>query len=263
MRIAHISDTHMMITSDDELLGRARAENLSAAVARINALTPAVDAVIHTGDVAQNRKAGEYALAREILSDLAQPVYVVAGNRDCRASLRRTFAPDGYMTGEGDAAILYAIDDLPVRLIGFDSQSDDQRKGDLDPTRLRWLDATLAQAPDAPSAILMHHPPIPINTSEFPWQWQRDDVGSELAAVLTRHPQAVQIFCGHSHRAYHDNFGDVLVSTTPSIAVDLRLGDFAPEAEDQPVFHLHTFEPGSGFTSASSIAAFQTAKAAE
>ena len=263
MRIAHISDTHMMIPSADEPLGQARAENLSAAVAAINALTPAVDVVIHTGDVAQNRKAEEYALAREILSDLTPPVYVVPGNRDCRTSLRRTFASDGYMTGEGDAAILYAIDDLPVRLIGFDSQSGDQRKGDLDSARLQWLDDTLAQAPDMPSAILMHHPPISINTSKFPWQWTRDEVGPELAAVLARHPQTMRIFCGHSHRDYCDHFGDVLVSTTPSIAVDLRLGDFAQEDEDQPVFHLHTFETCIGFTSVSRISASRTANAAE
>ena len=32
------------------------------------------------------------------------------------------------------------------------------------------------------------------------------------------------------------------VSTQPSIAVDLRLGEFSPELEERPVFQVHSLE---------------------
>ncbi|MBT6094726.1 MAG: phosphodiesterase [Rhodospirillaceae bacterium] len=257
MLIAHLSDTHLMTpdTADDnQPAAQARVENLSAAVARVNALSPAVDAVIFTGDMAQHRAPEEYALAREILSALTAPLYVIPGNRDCRATLRRNFAADGYMSGEGDAPILYAIDDYPVRLIGFDSQSGFERKGDVDAAKMQWLDATLAQAPNTPSAVLMHHPPIPVYTSDYPWQWQREEAGNELASLFAAHPQVTRIFSGHSHRAYQDKLGDILVSTVPSIAVDLRLGDFEPQAETHPIFQVHRFDSDNGFTSETIIA---------
>ncbi len=245
MRIAHLSDTHLMnpdAPDVEEPVAQVRLENLRAAVARVNALGPGLDAVIFTGDMAQHRAPEEYALARDLLSALIAPLYVIPGNRDCRATLRQTFTPDGYITGDGDAPILYAIDDFPVRLIGFDTQMGFERKGDIDAARLQWLDATLANAPDTPTAVLMHHPPIAVNTSNFPWQWQRDEAGPELAAVFAAHPQVKRIFAGHSHRAYSGRIGDVPVSTVPSIAVDLRLGDFPPRAEPHPIFDVHSFD---------------------
>ena len=247
MIIAQLSDTHLTSQEAEGSTAKARAENLSATVTRINAIE-GVDAVIHTGDMVHNRMPGEYALAHEILSMLSAPLYVVPGNRDCRESLRRTFGSDGYMTDVGDAPILYSVNKHSVRLIGFDTQAghygetSPQRKGDLDAARLDWLDTTLTQAPNERTMVFMHHPPIPIETSQHPWQWLRQEVGNELGRIIGRHPQVIRIFCGHSHRDYMGQIAGTCVSTQPSIAVDLRLGEFSPELEERPVFQVHSFE---------------------
>jgi Icc protein len=252
MILAQITDSHLLLPTDEHPAAGDRLDNLRAAVNRINTIEGGVDAVIHTGDMAHNHLPEEYALALEILSELTAPLYVVPGNRDSRRNLRHAFG-GGYMDGNGDAPILYAIDIHAVRLVAFDSQSGrkqdtgdqgHQRKGDLDKQRLDWLDSTLAAAPDTPTAIFMHHPPVPIETSTYPWQWLRDEAGDELASVVSRHPQVLRLFCGHSHRAYMSDLAGVRVSTQPSIAVDLRLGEFAPEMQDRPVFQVHQFADG-------------------
>lgn len=249
MNLVQISDTHLFEPGADER-AEARIANLRAAVDAVNALETPADAVIHTGDVVQTRAPGEYALAREILSGLDAPLYIVPGNRDCRASLRRTFGDGGYMAGDGDEPILYAIDTHPLRLVGFDTQSgvghdgnpNDIRKGDLDTHRLDWLDATLAARPDSPTALFMHHPPIDITTSDYPWQYVRREVETELTEVLARHAQVLRIFSGHSHREFSAPLGGIEVRTMPSIAVDLRLGDFTAQQDGQPLISLHRFE---------------------
>lgn len=262
MILAQVTDSHLLLATDEHPAAGDRLDNLRAAVNRINAIEGGVDAVIHTGDMAHNHLPEEYALAREILSELTAPLYVVPGNRDSRRNLRQVFGSDGYMEGTDDAPILYAVDEHAVRLIGFDSQSGrrqdtgdqgHQRKGDLDKARLDWLDTTLAAAPEKPTAILMHHPPVPIETSNYPWQWLRDEAGDELASVVSRHPQVLRFFCGHSHRAYMSELAGVEVSTQPSVAIDLRLGEFASEMLDRPVFQVHRFENG-GFASEALIA---------
>lgn len=244
MIIAQLTDTHLYETGSDEPMARARAENLRAAVAAINALDEAPDAVIHTGDVTQTGAPGGYALAREIMADLPAPLYVVPGNRDSRANLRGAFAADGYLGGhgDGDAPVLFAIDHHAVRLVGFDTLSADTRRGDVDPGRLDWLARTLAERPAAPTAIFMHHPPVDIETSTYPWQFLRREAGAELAAVIGRHAQVLRVFCGHSHRPYLAPFAGAEASTVPSIAVDLRM-EPEPDANGaRPLVTIHRLD---------------------
>ena len=265
MNLVQLSDSHLFEPGAHEN-AEARIENLRAAVAAANDLAePVVDAVIHTGDMVHTRAPGEYALAREILERLTAPLYVIPGNRDCRESLRRHFGADGYMTGNGDEPIVYAVDDYPVRLIGFDTQSGvghegvqaDIRKGDVDAERLDWLDRTLAERPNAPTVLFMHHPPIDITTSQYPWQYVRREAETEIAAVLSRHKQILRIFCGHSHREFSSPICGIPVRTMPSVAVDLRLGEFTAEQEDRPLITLHRFGNAGGVESEAVAAAMR------
>jgi len=84
MIIAQISDTHILAPGEDEPVGAGRAENLRRCIADINRLEPGADAVLHTGDMTQMGRDGEFAFAREILSGLRAPMFVTPGNRDGR-----------------------------------------------------------------------------------------------------------------------------------------------------------------------------------
>ncbi|MDH7480280.1 MAG: hypothetical protein QHH02_09735, partial [Syntrophomonadaceae bacterium] len=73
-------------------------------------------------------------------------------------------------------------------------------------TRLRWLDETLAQAPDTPTLMAMHHPPFQTGIAHMDAMGLREG-GEALAEVLGRHPQVRRIVCGHLHRSIVGTFG--------------------------------------------------------
>ena len=54
----------------------------------------------------------------------------------------------------------YTIDDFPVRIVCCDSVRADEVTGGLCAQGMDWLDRTLAEAPDKPTIVAMHHPPF-------------------------------------------------------------------------------------------------------
>ena len=54
----------------------------------------------------------------------------------------------------------YTIDDFPVRIVCCDSVRVDEVTGGLCAERQDWLNRTLAEAPDKPTIVAMHHPPF-------------------------------------------------------------------------------------------------------
>ena len=113
MIIAQISDTHIALDTPD---ADQRIRDFARTIADINALDPAPDVIVHTGDIVHNGRQDEYAQAVAMLAKARAPVYVLAGNKDNRANLRAAFSACGYLAPDSDF-IDYAIDDYPVRLI--------------------------------------------------------------------------------------------------------------------------------------------------
>ena len=249
MIIAQITDTHLGDADEADPAFRARAENLRQCIADINGLDPLPDAVIHTGDMTQHGQAAEFAHARELLAALKVPLYVTPGNRDGREGMVRAFAGDGHMMPDGDF-VHYAVEEHPVRLVTVDSlAADGSHMGDLCHARLALLDATLAEAPAQPTALFMHHPPFDVPTAPHPFAYQRRRAVADLAAVVSRHPQVVRIFTGHMHRPWTAMVGGVAASTVPSVAADLRKGNYAPTMAGRPIYQVHRFDGDWGFAS--------------
>ena len=249
MIIAQITDTHLLAANAGDSMSKPRSENLRACIADINKLCPKPNAVIHTGDMTQNGKASEFALARSIFSTLEAPLYVVPGNRDGREEMIRSFATEGYLVPE-NKFVHYAVETHPVRLVALDSLSDDgSAKGDFCEDRLMALDQTLAKAPTRLTALFMHHPPFDVAPAPDPFAYQSRMAVAGLIAVLLRHPQVVRIFTGHMHRPWTAMVGGVTASTVPSVAVDRRYGPYNAKMVGQPVYQVHSFEKDSGFIS--------------
>src|SRR4051794_9050743 len=151
----------LIVQLSDPHIGAAWADSdpvagLAAAVAAVRALNPQPDAVLVTGDLADAGADGEYERVRELLAPLNAPTYVLPGNHDDRATLRRRFA----LPGSGAEPVCYAVDLGPVRLVVLDSTIPGEDPGALDDARLAWLESTLAAAPEQPALIAMHHPPL-------------------------------------------------------------------------------------------------------
>src|ERR1700744_1450071 len=86
---------------------------LAHAVTWIRAHGPQADAVLVTGDLADHATDEEYAAVRALLEPLAAPLYVLPGNHDDRAALRRNCE----LPGDAAAPINDTFDLGPLRLV--------------------------------------------------------------------------------------------------------------------------------------------------
>jgi Icc protein len=244
MIIAQISDSH--IDPESEMLEN-RLSNLRREVDDINSLDSQPDIVIHTGDVAHNGTQEKYDLALEILGDLKAPLHVCPGNRDDRALIVKNFRT-GRNLAPGSKYLQYSIDDYPLRLISLDTLHGSVNMGDYCLERAEALASALAEEPEKPTALFMHHPPFEVVESKYRFQFDDWNTVDYLAGAVRGQAQVKRIFCGHAHRNAMGDFEGIPVGSVPSIAVDLRLGDFPAEAVDTPVYFLHNYD-GNAFDS--------------
>jgi hypothetical protein len=115
----------------------------------------------------------------------------------------------------------YTVEDWPVRLVALDTLIPGASGGRLCAERLAWLDTRLAEAPDRPTVVLMHHPPFVTGMRKM------DEMGLDgidaLAAVIRRHPQVERLVCGHLHRSIVRRFAGTVACTSPATAHQLAL----------------------------------------
>jgi 3',5'-cyclic-AMP phosphodiesterase len=216
---------------------------LSAAVESVGALRPHPDAVLVTGDLAENAADAEYEQVLELLAPLEAPIFVLPGNHDDRAALRRHFGVPG---ADGEP-VQYSADLGPLRLVVIDTTVPGEDPGALDDERLAWLEAELAAAPDAPTVLAMHHPPLvtgipPLDAIGLPAEDRQ-----ALELVVGRHPQVRRIVAGHMHRPITSELGGRIVLAVPSTYMQAPLDLLTNELQTVPDpagFALHVLRDG-------------------
>jgi Icc protein len=237
--LVQLSDPHIGAT----WAGGDPVARLRAAVESVRRLPDVLDALLMSGDLADNAADGEYKLVRELLAQLGVPVYVVPGNHDHRDTLRRHFD----LPGAAGTPVQYAVDVGPLRLVVLDSTRPGEVRGELDADRLSWLETELARAPDRLTLLALHHPPV--STGIAAW----DEIGlptadrRALGDVLERHPQVRRIVAGHVHRTMTAELAGRAVLTVPSTYIQTRLSFNSREIEtatEPPGFAVHALLDG-------------------
>lgn len=228
MHFVHISDSHLTEDAPD------RANDLQRTIDMINQYYPNTDAVVHTGDVAHNGSIEEYQTAQHIFSELNSPYFLMVGNKDNRTNLRQVFSEHRYLNSHTQF-IQYAIDTYGTRLLMLDTLSDQSNKGELCSARLAHLQNMLDMDPTSPTIVFMHHSPFEVNAIPDPHQFENWSEVGELGSLLIKHPQVVQICCGHIHRNIHGQLGQLPVHAISCIATDLRKGELSPMEKRQPL----------------------------
>jgi 3',5'-cyclic-AMP phosphodiesterase len=199
--------------------------------------------VLVSGDLSENAADAEYEQVLELLAPLQAPIFVLPGNHDDRAALRRHFA----VPGAGHEPVQYTVDLGPLRLVVIDTTKPGEDDGALDDERLSWLDAELAAAPDVPTVLAMHHPPLVTGIPAL------DEIGlptedrRALEAVLVRHPQVRRIVAGHVHRPVTSELAGRAVLAVPSTYMQARLDLVMNELQTVPDpagFALHVLRDG-------------------
>lgn len=239
MLIAQITDLHIG-RDGASALNDAR---LNQVVAKVAAAAP--DLVIATGDLSEGGSAQAYQRVRARLSPLTMPVLPLIGNHDHRDALLQAFDltpdPNGFAQGVHDQGDL--------RIIGLDTVEAGAEGGAFCDLRAGWLNDRLDEAPDRPTLIAMHHPPI---RTGIGWMDDRTDGPwtDRLGQILDGRRQVVGLIAGHLHRTMTTRFrGHSLVvapSSAPQVVLDLTSGSprsFRPRIiQEDPGYALHLWD---------------------
>jgi len=243
MIIAQISDTHIALDTPD---AGQRIRDFEVTIADINALDPAPDVIVHTGDIVHNGRQDEYAEAMRILARARAPVYVIPGNKDDRANLRAAFAPRGYLSPGADF-VQYSIEDYPVRLIAVDTLNTGSNKGDFCLERARHLTGMIGADTSKPIVVFAHHPPFEVKVGPDPINFETPETMMRLRRTLQHSDRVVAVFSGHVHRSTAGDVAGIPATVMPCIATTLRRGEYPAHLKTSPVYHIHRFEPAWGF----------------
>jgi len=248
--LAHISDTHLL--AGGALLHEIDTEqNLRRALDRLISTGISVDAIVHTGDIADLGESDAYRLARTIIEPAAErlgaPVIWVAGNHDIRGPLRREL----YGGGDSDEPLDSVTQVNGLRIIALDTSVPGRGHGDIDPRQLEWLREQLATPALHGTVLALHHPPVPTVVHELSMLQLRNPadlsdalVGTDVRAVLA----------GHFHYATSGAIGGAPVSvvTATSYSIRVETPDKGLTGVDgaQGIALLHL---GAGYTSHTSL----------
>ena len=238
--LVQLTDSHIgaVWSEGDPIAG------LRAAIAAVGRLDVAPDAILVSGDLTENGAVAEYELVQESLQGLGVPIHVLPGNHDDRAELRRCFG----LAGAADAPIQHSADVGALRLLLMDSTLPGEDRGELDSPRIEWLDGELAAAPERPTLLAMHHPPIVTGSPAWDAIGLPDQARSALAEVVARHPQVLGIVAGHHHQMIVADLGSRPVLAIPSTYGQAKVGFGASKivfSEPVSAFAVHVLADGA------------------
>lgn len=216
MLIAQITDLHIGFAGDrpDE----PNLLRLDRIVATLRDLRPQPDLLIASGDLTEHGDEASYRRLQSALAPLGFPVHCALGNHDRRDAFRAVFA----LTPVADGFVQYAIDDAPVRCIVLDTLDETIHGGSFCPMRARWLADRLAEHPDRPTLIVLHHPPVAVGIASMypdpaePWI-------ARLAEALRGHTNVIGLLAGHLHRPIALTWQGRPLTVCPSTAPELAL----------------------------------------
>ena len=224
--LAQLSDPHIRLGDD------APDRALAAAVAAVAALEPAPDAVLVSGDLADNGDPREYARVRELLAPLPMPYHVLPGNHDNVPALEAEFGPAEYAVDAGD-----------LRLVAVDSTI----PGGPGDGRIP-LERIAARLTDGkPTIVAMHHAPVVTGVAAMDALGVPREDREGLAQLLRNHPEVKRIVTGHLHRMMVGAVGAVPVFTCPGVHLQLELdftGGEIDTNDDPPGYAVHLLLDG-------------------
>ena len=200
---------------------------LAKAIAAVNALDPAPDFVIFTGDLTHTTDDG--ALRRKRMDEFKE----LAAGLNC-SQVR-------YLPGEHDASLdagaayherfgesRYTFAHKGIHFIALDNVS--QEGSTLGEAQLKWLAAELERIPKRSPLVVFAHRPL---FDLYPdWDWHTTD-GQKALDLLKDYPFAT-VFYGHIHQEHHHRTGSIQHHAATSLIFPLPAPGASPKRAPLP-----------------------------
>lgn len=212
LAFVQISDSHIGFDkpANPDVTGTLR-----QAIAKINALPTPPAFILHTGDISQLSKPGQFDTAGEILKEArTEKVFYVPGEHDVLdddgAGYRERFA-QGTM-GDG----WYSFDSAGAHFVGLVNVMNLKAGGlgNLGAGQLAWLEKDVKHLKSSTPIIVFAHIPL---WSVYPdWGWGTSD--AEQALSHLKRFGSVTVLNGHIHQTMKKVEGNVTFHTAMSTA---------------------------------------------
>jgi len=217
-RLLQVTDPHLFGDESQTIYGVTTAVSFRKVLAEAFAPgTPRPDAILVTGDIADDHTAAAYANFRRALQPYGLPVYCLPGNHDEPGLMTGLVNSDGFQYGGTAEFGAWSA-------VFIDTHVHGRPEGRVIPAELARLEAALASFGERPALVCLHHPPLPVGSA-----WL-DGVGlrnaSEFLAVIERHPAVRVVLGGHVHQSFERVHRGVLMLATPSTCAQ-----FTPHTE--------------------------------
>jgi len=208
VRLLQVTDPHLFGDESQTIYGVTTAVSFRKVLAEAFAPgTPRPDAILVTGDIADDHTAAAYANFRRALQPYGLPVFCLPGNHDEPGLMTGLVNGDGFQYGGTTEFGAWSA-------VFIDTHVHGRPEGRVVPAELARLEAALASFNERPVLVCLHHPPLPVGSA-----WL-DGVGlrnaSEFLAVIERHPAVRVVLGGHVHQSFEQLRNGVLMLTTPS-----------------------------------------------
>jgi len=192
VHVLHLSDIHLTARPGARVYDQDADANLGRVVAAARRRRERYDAVVVTGDVAEDASPAAYERALAAVRPLADVFRWVPGNHDDRAAMA---ALDEEALGPAMVG--------RWRLVTFDSQWPGHVPGRATAAALESLSAALAAGGGGPCAVALHHPPhAPCDHPGC------RTIGVEpLRDALAASPDLRAVLSGHLHRSFVQSDG--------------------------------------------------------
>jgi Icc protein len=233
--LIQLSDLH--IAGAGDLYGNIDSLDNVAAIFEVLEDEGRIDALILTGDLADDAEPAAYARLRSIVEPfvdkLGVPVMYLPGNHDRRGPFRSSLL-DLEASDDNSDQVLWCGG---VRIIGLDSTALDGHYGELDEAQLVWLANELERPAPLGTIVALHHPPIPGPIAAVNLMGLQEP--ERLAAVIADR-DVKMVLAGHTHHATGGVLGGVpvWVATATAFQIDVPASDLG---------FLRGI-PGSGYT---------------
>lgn len=200
MRLAHISDLHLLPAGrEHDLDGPGSHDIASAIVEDLVAISAGLDLVVVSGDLTDKADASSFEAFERLFSRVGLPVVVVPGNHDGPTGMRDYLGKSPLLAGWDISNRVLEI--AGTKILGLDTCVDDLTQGAVTSEAIALVADEIARDRDSQLIVVMHHPPLLIGLETFDG-FCRIERGAELLDVMTSAGRDVVVLSGHVHRPF-------------------------------------------------------------
>jgi 3',5'-cyclic AMP phosphodiesterase CpdA len=188
---------------------------LQEAVAKINALPVPPAFVLHTGDLSQLSKAGEFDTLDQVLKGMkTSQIFYVPGEHDVLNDNGKQYLERFGKGSQGDG--WYSFDHRGVHFVGLVNVLNLKAGGlgTLGQTQLEWLEKDLQHLKSSVPVVVFAH--IPLWAVYPEWGWGTDDSAQALSYL--KRFGSVTVLNGHIHQTMQKVEGNITFHTAMSTA---------------------------------------------